>query len=49
MLNEQVLQGDGLHSTTLTVRMIHVYFLDPVTGATVGDIVVGAATSTASL
>jgi hypothetical protein len=29
--------------------MIHVYLVDPVTGATVGDIVVGAATSTASL
>ena len=49
VLNEQVLEGDGLHATSLTVRMIHVYLVDPVTGSAVGDVVVGAATSTASL
>jgi hypothetical protein len=49
VLNEQVAGGDGVHSTSLTVRMIHVYLVDPLTGAAAGEIVVAAATSTASL
>jgi len=49
VLNEQIARGDGLHSAALTVNMIHVYLLDAVSGAKVGEIVVGAATSTATL
>jgi hypothetical protein len=49
VLNEQVSSGDGVHSTSLTVRMIHVYLVNPLTGAAAGEIVVGAATSTATL
>ena len=49
VLNEQIARGDGLQSAGLTVNMIHVYLLDPVTGAAAGEIVVGAATSTAAL
>jgi hypothetical protein len=48
VLNEQIVQGDGLHSAGLTVNMIHVYLLDPVSGAAAGEIIVGAATSTAT-
>jgi len=49
VLNEQISSGDGVHSTTLTVNMIHVYLVDQLTGASVGEIVVGAAMSTATL
>ncbi len=49
VLNEQIASGDGVHSTGLTVNMIHVYLVDPLTGASGGEIVVAAATSTASL
>jgi hypothetical protein len=49
VLNEQVPSGDGLRSTALTVRMIHVYLVDSLTGASSGEIVVGAATSKAGL
>ena len=49
MLNEQIARGDGLQSAGLTVNMIHVYLLDPVSGVAAGEIVVGAATSTATL
>ena len=49
VLNEQIARGDGLHSAGLTVNMIHVYLLDPLTGASAGEIVVAAATSTATL
>jgi len=49
VLNEQILTGDGVHNTDLTVNMIHVYLTDPVLGTPAGDIVVGAARSTASL
>ena len=49
VLNEQIARGDGLQSAGLTVNMIHVYLLDPVSGAAAGEIVVGAATSTATL
>ena len=49
VLNEQISSGDGVRSTGLTVNMIHVYLVDPLTGAPGGEIVVAAATSTASL
>jgi len=49
VLNEQISSGDGVHSTSLTVIMIHVYLVNALTGATAGEIVVGAATSTAAL
>jgi hypothetical protein len=49
VLNEQVSSGDGVHSTTLTVNMIHVYLVDQRTGAAAGEIVIAAATSTATL
>jgi hypothetical protein len=49
VLNEQISRGDGVRSTSLTVNMIHVYRVDPLTSASVGEIVVAAATSTASL
>jgi hypothetical protein len=49
VLNEQIARGDGLQSAGITINMIHVYLLDPVSGAAAGEIVVGAATSTATL
>lgn len=49
VLNEQISSGDGVHSAGLTVNMIHVYLLDPLSGAPSGEIVVAAATSTATL
>ena len=49
VLNEQFSNGDGVHSAGLTVNMIHVYLLDSLTGTSVGEIIVAAATSTATL
>lgn len=49
VLNEQISNGDGVHSTSLTVNMIHVYLIDALTGASAGEIVVSGVTSTASL
>lgn len=49
VLNEQIPLGDGAHSVSLTVNMIHVYLTDPTSGAPAGDIVVGMAKSGASL
>jgi len=49
VLNEQIASGDGVHSAGLTVNMIHVYLLDSLTGASAGEIIVAAATSTATL
>jgi hypothetical protein len=49
VLNEQIPVGDGAHNTGLTVNMIHVYLTDPTSGTPAGDIVVGTATSAASL
>ena len=49
VLNEQIARGDGLRSAGLTVNMIHVYLLDPVSGAAAGEILVGVATCTATL
>ena len=49
VLNEQVPTGDGVHTTGLTVNMIHVYLINQVLGTPGGDIVVGVATSAATL
>jgi hypothetical protein len=49
VLNEQIPTGDGVHSSGLTVNMIHVYLTDPVLGTPAGDIVIGTATAAASL
>ena len=49
VLNEQIARGDGLQSAGITINMIHVYLLDPVSGAAASEIVVGVATSTATL
>ena len=48
VLNEQVPTGDGVHSTGLTVNMIHVYLVDRLSGMITGTIVVGTAESAAS-
>jgi len=48
VLNEQSQTGDGVHSTGLTVNMIHVYLTNPLNGTTTGNIVVGTAQSAAS-
>lgn len=45
ILNEQQRAGDGLHTSSLTVNMIHVVLTDSVTGTTTGEIVVGSARS----
>ena len=44
-LNEQIRSGDGVHTSALTVNMIHVMLNDPVTGAITADIVVSSAHS----
>ena len=48
VLNEQIAQGDGIHTSALTVNMIHVYLTDALTGSTTGEIIVGSAQSSAS-
>jgi len=56
LLNEQIPTGDGVSTTGMTVNMIHVVLQQPVLGLlgqvtgyrTVGDIIVGSATSSAS-
>jgi hypothetical protein len=45
MLNEQVLEGDGVHTSAITVNMIHVVLKDPVTGTITADIIVSSAHS----
>jgi len=49
VLNEQIPAGDGVHTTGLTVNMIHVYLTDPALGTPAGDIVVGTAKTAATL
>jgi hypothetical protein len=49
VLNEQISTGDGVHTTGLTVNMIHVYLIDPALGTPTGEVIVGAAQSTATL
>jgi hypothetical protein len=45
ILNEQIFEGDGVHTSALTVNMIHVRLTDPVTGTITADIVVSSAHS----
>src|SRR5216684_6582724 len=45
ILNEQIFEGDGVHTSALTVNMIHVRLTDPVTAAITTDIVVSSAHS----
>jgi hypothetical protein len=45
ILNEQIAGGDGVHTSALTVNMIHVVLQDPLTGAIKGDIIVASAHS----
>src|SRR5205809_558354 len=45
ILNEQIASGDGVHTSALTVNMIHVVLNDPLTGAITGDIIVASAHS----
>jgi hypothetical protein len=45
ILNEQILEGDGVHTSALTVNMIHVTLTDPVTGTITADIIVSSAHS----
>src|SRR5712692_11660798 len=45
ILNEQIPEGDGVHTSALTVNMIHVRLTDPVTAAITVDIVVSSAHS----
>ncbi len=45
VLNEQIVSGDGVTTTGITVNMIHVVLQDALTGAKTGEIVVGSATS----
>jgi hypothetical protein len=45
ILNEQITGGDGVHTSALTVNMIHVVLNDPVTGTITGDIIVASAHS----
>ena len=44
ILNEQIASGDGVHTSALTVNMIHVVLNDP-TGTITGDIIVASAHS----
>jgi hypothetical protein len=45
ILNEQIESGDGVHTSALTVNMIHVVLKDPLTGTITADIVVSSAHS----
>jgi hypothetical protein len=45
VLNEQISTGDGVTTSGITVNMIHVVLLDPLTGAKTGEIIVGSASS----
>src|SRR6266446_9063757 len=45
IVNEQIFEGDGVHTSALTVNMIHVRLTDPVTQAITVDIIVSQAHS----
>jgi len=45
ILNEQITGGDGVHTSALTVNMIHVVLNDPLTGTITADIIVSSAHS----
>jgi hypothetical protein len=44
-LNEQIFEGDGVHTSALTVNMIHVRLTDPITAAITAEIIVSSAHS----
>jgi hypothetical protein len=45
ILNEQILEGDGVQTSAITVNMIHATLQDPLTGAITADIIVASAHS----
>src|SRR6266849_1716424 len=45
ILNEQIFEGDGGHTSALTVNMIHVVLKEPLTGTITTDIIVSSAHS----
>src|SRR5712692_3775814 len=45
ILNEQIFEGDGVHTRALTVNMIHVVLKEPLTGTITTDIIVSSAHS----
>jgi hypothetical protein len=45
ILNEQIKSGDGVHTSALTVNMIHVVLTDSLTGTITADIIVSSAHS----
>jgi hypothetical protein len=45
ILNEQIPEGDGVHTSALTVNMIHVVLKDPLTQTITADVVVSSAHS----
>jgi len=45
VLNEQIASGDGVHTSALTVNMIHVVLNDALTGTITGDSIVSSAHS----
>ena len=45
ILNEQISSGDGVHTSALTVNMIHVVLQDTLTGVITGNIIVSSAHS----
>jgi len=48
VLNEQVPTGDGVHTSGLTVNLVHVVLQNALTGTQTGEIVLGSATSSAT-
>ena len=48
LLNEQSSAGDGITTSGVSVKMIHVVLLDALTGAKTGEIIVGSASSAAT-
>lgn len=49
VLNEQLPTGDGVRSSGLTVNLLHVVLENALTGVRSGEIVVGSATSSATM
>lgn len=49
VLNEQVSTGDGVHSSGVTVNLVHVVLLNALTGLRTGEIIVGSAASKATM
>jgi len=49
ILNEQLPTGDGVRASGLTVNLIHVVLRDALTGLQTGEVIVGSATSSATM